>query len=204
MSSAMPFTFNAVDLCVVTIDEKPWTLAREVCRALEYSTATKAADVVRHLCSKTNYAHKWQLTRLVSKTKPVEWSIDSQKYYICTDEEGMYEIVFSSQQPKKKNSEGTVVMCCFLISTVVYKKMNEDHQQAIEVKDAAIALLNDDLQKHEYENVALQAQTDVHQAELQKCQDTITHLKTRYVPHAKKSRQRQHYHHCRETYSACQ
>ena len=111
----MPFTFNAVDFCVVTIDEKPWTLTREVCRALEYSTATKAADVVRHLCSKTNYAHKWQLTRLVSKTKPVQWPIDSQKYDICTDEEGMYEIVFSSQQPKKKNSEGTVVMCCFLM-----------------------------------------------------------------------------------------
>ena len=55
--------------------------------------------------------------------------------------------------------------------------MNEDHQQAIEVRNAAIALLNDDLQKHEYENVALQTQTDVYQAELKKCQDIITHLK---------------------------
>ena len=34
-------------------------------------------------------------------------------------------------------------------------------------------------------NVALQAQKDVCQAELEKCQDTITHLKTRYVPHAR-------------------
>ena len=58
MSSVMPFTFNAVDLRVVAIDEKPWARAREVCRALEYDKATKAADVVRHLCSKTNYAHK--------------------------------------------------------------------------------------------------------------------------------------------------
>ena len=32
----MPFSFNAVELCVVTINEKPWTRAREVCRALEY------------------------------------------------------------------------------------------------------------------------------------------------------------------------
>ena len=31
----MPFTFNAVELCVVTINEKPWTRAREVCRVLE-------------------------------------------------------------------------------------------------------------------------------------------------------------------------
>ena len=45
----------------------------------------------------------------------------------------------------------------------------------IEEKDSAIALLNDDLQKREYENVALQAQKNVYQAELQKCQDIITH-----------------------------
>ena len=49
MSSVMPLTFNAVILCVVTINEKPWTRAREVCRALEYGKATKTADVVRHL-----------------------------------------------------------------------------------------------------------------------------------------------------------
>ena len=64
-------------------------------------------------------------------------------------------------------------------------KIQEEHQRAIEEKDAARALLNDDLQNREYENVALQAQRDAYQAELQKCQDTITHLKTRYVPHAR-------------------
>ena len=64
-------------------------------------------------------------------------------------------------------------------------KIKEDHQQAIEEKNASIALLNDDLQNREYEHVALQAQRDVYQAELQKCQDTITHLKTHYVPHAR-------------------
>ena len=54
MSSVMPFTFNAVELCVVIIDEKPWTRARKVCKALEYGKATKTADVVRHLCSREN------------------------------------------------------------------------------------------------------------------------------------------------------
>ena len=46
---------------------------------------------------------------------------------------------------------------------------NEAHQQAIEDKDAALALLNDDLKNPEnqtqaiqYENVALQAQRDVY------------------------------------------
>ena len=91
-----------MELCVVTIDEKPRTHAGEVCRVLEYGKATKAADVVRHLCIKANYAHKWQLTGLVSETKPVDWSIDSQKYDICINEEGMYKIVCSSQQEKAR------------------------------------------------------------------------------------------------------
>ena len=52
--------------------------------------------------------------------------------------------------------------------------------------------MNDDLQDRDnqirviqYENVALQAQRDVYQDELQRCQDTITHLGTRYAPHAR-------------------
>ena len=64
------------------------------------------------------------------------------------------------------------------------EKPQEEHQQDIEKKDAAIALFNDDLENREYENVALQAQKDVYQAELQKYQDTITHLET-HAPHAK-------------------
>ena len=46
-------------------------------------------------------------------------------------------------------------------------------------------MLNDDLKNREYENVALQAQKDVYQAELQKYQDIISHLETRYVPYAR-------------------
>ena len=57
--------------------------------------------------------------------------------------------------------------------------------QELKEKHATIALLNDNLKNHEHDNIALQAQRDVYQAELQKYKDTITHLKTRYVPHAK-------------------
>ena len=32
----MLFSFNALELCVVTINEKPCVRAREMCRALEY------------------------------------------------------------------------------------------------------------------------------------------------------------------------
>ena len=93
----MSSVFNAVELCAVTINEKPWTRARKVCKALEYSKATKATDVVRHFCSITNYTHKWQLTGFVSELKPVDWLKDLQKYDIYISGEGMYEIVFSSQ-----------------------------------------------------------------------------------------------------------
>ena len=71
-------------------------------------------------------------------------------------------------------------------------RLNEEHWQAIEEKDVALALIHNDLrdldsqiQAIQYENAALQAQRDVFQAQLQRCQDTITHLRTRYVDHAK-------------------
>ena len=55
----MPVSFNVVELCVVIINEKPWTRAMEVRKTLEYGKATKNADVVKQLCSRENYAHKW-------------------------------------------------------------------------------------------------------------------------------------------------
>ena len=79
MSSVMPFTFNAVELCVVTINEKPWTSAKEVWRALEYGKATTTADVVRHLCSRENYAYKYQLSELVFETNFMDWPKNSRK-----------------------------------------------------------------------------------------------------------------------------
>ena len=186
MSSVKPFSFNAVELCVVTINEKAWTRVREVCRALEFGKATKAADIVKHLCSRENYAHKWQLTELFFETNSMDWPKDSRKddYYI--NEEGMYEIVFSRQQPKAKDFRRHY--CNMLLPHVrqqLTNRMKEDHQQAIEEKDAAIALLNDDLKIREHDNVALQAQRDVYKEQLQKCQDIITHLKTLHVPYSK-------------------
>ena len=65
------------------------------------------------------------------------------------------------------------------------EEIQEKHRRAIEEKDAALALLNNDLQSHEYDNVAFQAQRDVYKDQLQKCHDIITHRRTRYVPHAK-------------------
>ena len=52
--------------------------------------------------------------------------------------------------------------------------------------------MNDDLQDRDnqiqdiqYENVTLQSQRYVYKEQLQKCQHTIIHLKTRYVDHVR-------------------
>ena len=135
---------------------------------------------------------------------PIKWPKDSQKYDIYTNGEGKYELLFSSQQPKAKYFRRHCFNVLFphvrqqlsdkshameiegLTSRVqVLEITNEAHQQAIEEKDAAIPLLNDDLKNREHDNLALQAQRDVYKEQLQKCQDIITHLKTRHVPHAK-------------------
>ena len=48
MSSVMPFSFNAVKLCIMIINEKPWAGAKEVCSALEYHAKTsKTANIIK-------------------------------------------------------------------------------------------------------------------------------------------------------------
>ena len=183
MPSAVPFVFNAMELCVATINGKSWTCAKEVCRALEYNK--KTPDIVKTFCSRENYAHNWQMNKFSTMGNFIYWPRDPRKddYYI--NEEGVYRLLFLSQHPKAKDFRRH--RCNVLFPHVRQQftnKIKEDHQQAIEEKDASIALLNDDLQNREYKHVALQAQRDVYQAELQKCQDTITHLKT-HVPHAR-------------------
>ena len=55
MSSVMSFSFNAVELCVVMINEKTWTHVREVCRALEYDAKTsKTANMIKPHVSPEN------------------------------------------------------------------------------------------------------------------------------------------------------
>ena len=98
----MPLSFNAVELCVVTIDEKPCTHAREVFRALEYGRATKVADIVKHLCSRENYTQKCPLSSVHAACTPINWPEYSRMddYYI--NEEGMIELLVESQQPLAK------------------------------------------------------------------------------------------------------
>ena len=133
------------------------------------------------------------MSSVSAAVRHVHWPKDSQKFDIYINEEGMYELLLSSQQSKAKEFRKH---CCNVILPHVRQqrtnKMKEDHQKAMKEKDAALALLIDDLQDRDnqiqviqYENLALQAQRDAYQAQLQRCQDTITHLRTRYVDHAR-------------------
>ena len=98
----MPFPFNEVELCDMIINEKPLTRAREVCRALECGKATKAVKVIKHFCSRENYAQKCRSGSAHASCTSINWPKDSRKndYYI--NEEGMCELLIGSQQPLAK------------------------------------------------------------------------------------------------------
>ena len=90
----MPFTFNAVELHVVTINERPWTRAREVCNALEYNKET--TDLIKAFCSRENCAQKCQLIKFPAARNFMDWPSESRKDHHYINEEGMYELVFGS------------------------------------------------------------------------------------------------------------
>ena len=78
---------------------------------------------------------------------PINWPKDSQKDDSYTNEEGMYELLFSSQQSKAKVFRRHCHNVLFShVRQQLTNKMKEDHLQAIEENDAVIALMNDDLQ----------------------------------------------------------
>ena len=77
MSAVMPFSFNAVELCIVIINEKPWTRAKEVCKALQYNK--KTADIIKAFCSKENFAHKYQLSEFPAAGNFMDWPKYSRK-----------------------------------------------------------------------------------------------------------------------------
>ena len=100
MSSIVPLIFDAVELCPVTINEKPLSRAKEVWRALAYKKA--ARRVVRQHRNRQSYDHKWQLAELISKTTFTDWPRDSQKLDLYINEEGMRELLVRSQQTLAK------------------------------------------------------------------------------------------------------
>ena len=69
----MSFTFNAVELCIVAINENPWIRAREVCSALEYQKG-RARDVLKKHVSIEIKQHKHELEGPGAAVPLLEWS----------------------------------------------------------------------------------------------------------------------------------
>ena len=185
--SLVPFTFKNVELKVVTINDKPWARAKEVRRALEYNK--KTAHVIRAHCTREKYAQKYDLTSMPTASTPVNWSMDSQKNDLYINEEGMYELLFSSQQPLAKKLRKHYCKVMFPhIRKQLTNKMVEEHQKAIrerenviEEKDAAIALLNDDLDDTGKQLVDLEHGNH-------ELQNEVERLQERYVPYLQDNR----------------
>ena len=98
----MPFSFNAVGLCVVIINGKPWTRAKEVCMALEYKKG-RTRNVLKKHVSIENKQHKHELEGYAAAARPLEWPKKSQPDDSYVSEEGMYELLFLSQQSKARD-----------------------------------------------------------------------------------------------------
>ena len=113
-----------MDLCVVTINEKPWIRAREVCKALEY--IKKTVDLIKAFCSRENYDQKHQLIKFPSVVTFLNWPKASRKddYYI--NEEGMHELLFSSQQ---LNSKGFRKHCCNVMFPQIRQQLTKKKMQ---------------------------------------------------------------------------
>ena len=184
MSSVVPFAFNAVELYVVTLNGKHWTRAKEVCKALEYNK--KTAHVIRAHCSRENYAQKYDLTKVPTEGTLLNWPSDSRKddYYI--NEEGMHELVFSSQQQKAKAFRK---YCCnemflHIRQPLTDKLVGKHHrrttqlQQAVEDRDNRIQAI-------EYENAGLQCEIRAKDQQIEASQNRIAELVERYVDHCR-------------------
>ena len=92
---------------------------------------------------------------------PVDWSKDSQKPDIYVKEEGMYEIVFSSQQSKAKDFRRH---CCNVLFAHIRQhlanKIKEDHQQAITNRENQIQALEFTNEKHQQKILRLNKEID--------------------------------------------
>ena len=71
---------------------------------------------------------------------------------------GCTSCCFQANSQRQKTSEDCCNVLFPQIRQQLTNKMKKEHQLAIEEKDAAIALLNDDLQNCEYENVGSQGE----------------------------------------------
>ena len=165
-------SFNSIKLFTVTINGKHWTRGREPVQALGYSKHTKTAHVIKDLCTAENIRQKDQLISVLSDSTPVLWPADSQKYDLYINEQGMYELAFTSQQKEAKEFRKYCFNTLFpqirqKLVDIDLESSNRQHQlaiedigreqqQRIEQNESTIAILNDDLDESQREYAILE------------------------------------------------
>ena len=100
--------------------------------------------------------HKYQLSGLTAAVRPVTWPSDSQKYDLYINEEGLYKLVFFSQQPLAKEFRKH---CCNVMFPHIRQQIID---KVIKEKEAA-----PHIQAIQYKNVGLQGEIRAHRAEIQ-------------------------------------
>ena len=71
---------------LLSINEKPWTRAKEVYKALQYNKET--ADIIKAFCSKEIFTHKYQLSEFTATENFMDWPKDSRKDDYYTNRKG--------------------------------------------------------------------------------------------------------------------
>ena len=114
MHSVVPFTFIAVNLYVVTTNEKPWTRAKEVYKALLYHAKTsKTAKIIKAHYSSRNITQKCQISSVNAASTPINFPlIRKNTVFISMKEKCMNRLLkFSSL--RQKDLESTTAAQCF-------------------------------------------------------------------------------------------
>ena len=91
----------------------------------------KNANIIRAHCSPEKITQKYQLSIVHAACIPINWPKDLQKYDIYINEEGMYELLFSSQQSKTKDFRRH---CCNVLFPHVLQQLS-DKLHAMEIED---------------------------------------------------------------------
>ena len=178
MSSVVSFTFNKVELEVVTVDGKEWCGKKEVCKALEYER--KTGNVIKEHCSCENIAHKYQLSMVTATVITISWLPDSEKYDFYINEEGMYELLFSSQQPK---AEAFRKYCCNTMFLHVRKQLEDKLSAEIDELTIRIKTIQFESEQHKknFNKEHQEEMTNLNEEHQEQVQDLV---RNRHVPRA--------------------
>ena len=175
----MPFSFNSVKLCVVIINEKSWTRAKEMHRALKCDAKTsKTPNIIKAHCSPENITQMYQMSSVHDACTPINWRKDSQKYDIYTNEEGVFDLLFSSKLPKAKDFRSH---CFNLLFPHVWQQLSVK-SHAMEIEDFTSRVQALEFTNEEHQQQILRLNEEHQQTMKEKEQEIDNFIKNRHVP----------------------